>query len=105
MRRLLPLILAASLAPIALAGCSHPQPVAYAVPPPPPEFDQVGQRGFHDGFDAARRDMAAGRAPNVQRHPRFRNPPVPPPAWDDYRHGFQAGYDGAFHSGPPPAGE
>ena len=100
MRRLLPLVLAASLFPIALAGCSHPQPVVYAVPPPPPEFTQIAQRGFHDGFDAARRDIATGRPPNLEAHPRFRNPPVPPPAFEDYRQGFRAGYDRALHPGP-----
>lgn len=86
--------------PLAIAGCSHPRPVYVDVPPPPPAFTEIAQRGFHDGFDAARRDMAMGLAPDVDRHPRFRNPPVPPPAFEDYRHGFREGYQRALHTGP-----
>jgi hypothetical protein len=91
--------------PFVLAGCSHPQPVVYAPPPPPPPgYTQVAEQGYHDGVEAARRDIAQGRAPNAQRHPRFRNPPVPPPAFEDYRHGFREGYRAAYHNGPPPQG-
>ncbi|MGO9492640.1 MAG: hypothetical protein ACLPH3_13115 [Terracidiphilus sp.] len=98
MRKLMALAVLA--VPFALAGCSHPQPVVYA--PPPPAFTEIAQRGYHDGVEAARHDIAAGRAPNAERHPRFRNPPVPPPAWEDYRHGFREGYRAVFHNGPPP---
>lgn len=94
------LAVAALALPLALAGCSHPRPVAYDVPPPPPAYTQIAQRGFHDGFDAARRDMTRGIAPDVDRHPKFRNPPVPPPAFEDYRHGFREGYQRALHTGP-----
>ena len=93
-------ILAALLFPLVLAGCSHPQPVVYAVPPPPPAFGPVGQQGYHDGTEAARHDIAKGLAPDVQRHPRFRNPPAGPP--DEYRRGFRAGYEQTFPGGPPP---
>ena len=65
MRKLLALAVLAL--PLAIAGCSHPQPVVYAVPPPPPAFTEIAQRGFHDGFDAARRDMAKGLA--TERRP------------------------------------
>jgi hypothetical protein len=27
---------------------------------------------------------------------------VPPPAFEDYRHGFREGYQGVFRNGPPP---
>jgi hypothetical protein len=27
---------------------------------------------------------------------------VPPPAFEEYRHGFRAGYDQTFRGGPPP---
>lgn len=94
--------LALVLVPLALAGCSHPQPVAYA-PPPPGIYSAVAQQGYHDGVEAARRDMSAGRSPDVGRHPRFRNPPVDPPLRDDYRHGFRDGYQAAFRGAPPPA--
>ncbi len=92
--------MAVLLLPLAVAGCSHPRPVVYA--PPPPGLSPVAQQGFHDGFLAARRDMRHELPPNVQRHPRFRNPPVPPPAFVDYRHGFRAGYEQAIHGGPGP---
>lgn len=95
-----PLALAVLALPLAIAGCSHPRPAVYEVPPPPPAFTQIAQQGFHDGFQAARRDMAKGLAPNVDRHPKFRNPPVPPPAAEDYRHGFREGYQRALHTGP-----
>ena len=89
--------------PILLLGCSHPQPVAY-YPPPPPALTpaQVAQMGFHDGFEAARRDVAVGRPPVVRRHPRFRNPPVPPAAIPDYRRAFRNGYERFLHPAPQP---
>ena len=97
------LALAALLLPISLAGCSHPQPVVvYNAPPPPSEFTEAARQGYHDGFEAARRDIAQGRPPSVERHPRFRNPPVPAPAFEEYRNGFRAGYDQFIHHGPPP---
>jgi hypothetical protein len=91
--------LAALLLPVVLIGCTHPQPVV-VVAPPPPGFGPVAQQGYHDGAEAARRDIRSGVAPDVQRHPRFRNPPVGPPV--EYRRGFRAGYDATFRGGPPP---
>jgi hypothetical protein len=92
--------------PLALAGCSHPRPVAYyAPPPPPPGWNEIGRQGFHDGLEAARHDVESGRAPDPARHPRFRKPPVPPPAIEDYRRGFRGGYDQVYqHGGAPPPG-
>ena len=91
---------AALLVPVALVtGCSHPQPVV-VVAPPPPEFGPVAQQGYHDGVQAARRDIHSSLAPNIQRHPRFRNPPIGPP--EEYRRGFRAGYDATFRGAPPP---
>ena len=91
---------AALLLPAALVtGCTHPQPV-YVAAPPPPGFGPVAQQGFHDGVQAARRDIHSGLAPDVQRHPRFRNPPVGPP--EEYRRGFRVGYDATLRGGPPP---
>lgn len=86
------------LAAALLAGCSHPQPV-YMAPPPP---SVVFQQGVHDGFDAARHDIAENRPPSFDHHPRFRNPPVPPPEVRDYRQGFRQGYEQFLHQGPPP---
>jgi hypothetical protein len=86
------------LSSFALAGCSHRQAVAYA--PPPPEYPAIAQRAYQDGFRAARQDINDGKAPDLARHPRFRNPRVAPPAVEDYRHGFREGYEQAFRSGP-----
>jgi hypothetical protein len=83
-----------------LAGCSHPQPV-YTGPPPP--AIQIHQQGVHDGFEAARSDVASGRPPSFAAHPRFRHPPVPPPAFRDYRSGFRQGYEQFLHHGQPPS--
>ena len=95
------ILLAVLFAPLAITGCSH-RTVVYAAPPPPPVLDGIAQRGYHDGFDAAQRDVAEGRPPALERHPRFRNPPVASPAFDDYRHAFKAGYNAFLHQGPPP---
>ncbi len=103
MKRVSPSLLAPLLlVPFLLAGCSHPLPVA--PPPPALNFAQVTQMGFHDGFEAARRDVAAGRPPMPRRHPRFRNPPVPPMAVADYRRAFRNGYRSFLHPAPPPPG-
>jgi hypothetical protein len=86
------------LSSLAVAGCAHPQAVAYA--PPPPGYPAITQRAYQDGFRAARQDIDNGKAPDLARHPRFRNPRVAPPAVEDYRHGFREGYEQAFRSGP-----
>ena len=80
---------------LALAGCSHPQPIYYQPPPPPPPptFREIAREGFHDGFEAARADVADGRPLIFERHERFHNPPVPPEAYEGYREGFRRGYD------------
>ncbi len=64
--------LALFLSAIFLAGCSHPQPVYMAPPPPALSPSSVFQQGTHDGFEAARRDVAEGRPPIFDHHPRFR---------------------------------
>jgi hypothetical protein len=93
--------LAALLLPMSVAGCSHPQPVVvYA--PPPPELSAAAHQGYNAGIEAAGRDLANGRPLNLEAHPRFRNPPVPPPLVDEYRHGFRAGYEQVIHHGSPP---
>jgi hypothetical protein len=97
------LALGALLLPLSLAGCAHPQPVAvYAPPPPPAEFNEAARQGFHDGYEAAKRDVERNVPPGVEKHPRFRNPPVPPPAVEEYRHGFREGYQSFLHRTPPP---
>jgi len=83
--------------PLLLAGCAHREVEAY---PPPPAYSEAAQQGYRDGVHAAQRDMREGLRPDVDRHPRFRNPPVPPPLRDDYRHAFHEGYDRVVHGGP-----
>jgi hypothetical protein len=103
MKRLI--AVATLLLPLAFVGCSHPQPAPYYPPPPPappPAYQQAAEQGHHDGIEAARRDIANGAPPNVDRHPHFRNPPVPPPLIEAYRHAFHGGYDEVYRHGPPP---
>jgi hypothetical protein len=90
-----------SAAALTTAGCA-PRPV-YGPPPPPPGV-QIHDMGIHDGFEAARNDVANNRPPNFARHPKYRNPPIPQGggAWDDYRNGFRQGYERFLHQGPPP---
>lgn len=92
--------------PLALAGCAHHAQPTVVYAPPPPGYTAIAQRAYQDGFRAARHDIADGKGPNVERHPHFRNPPVPAAAYEDFRHGFREGYQQAFHSGPgvPPPG-
>ena len=63
---------------------------------PPAEFRDIQRRGFHDGIEAARRDIADQRPPDVERKREFREPPVPPEGRDEYREGFHRGYDMAL---------
>jgi hypothetical protein len=94
--------LGALLLPISLAGCAPRPVVVYGPPPPPPALADAGRQGYNDGVAAAQRDIADGRPLKVDHHPRFRNPPVSPPLFDDYRHGFRSGYEQVIHQGPPP---
>ena len=63
---------------------------------PPAEFRDIQRRGFHDGIEAARRDIAEQRPPDVERKREFREPPVPPEGRQEYREGFHRGYDMAI---------
>jgi|SRR5665213_882525 len=92
------IVLAALTSPLILAGCNNH---AYYQPPPPGMVDNVAERGYHDGFEAARRDVTQQRPPDFQRHPNFRHPPVPGPAFEDYRRAFRSGYDSFLHHGAP----
>jgi hypothetical protein len=96
--------LGAFLLPISLAGCVSRPVVVYAAPPPPAALADANRQGYNAGVEAAQRDIAEGRRPDADRHPRFRNPPVPPPLIQDYRHGFIAGYDQVIRGGAPGPG-
>jgi hypothetical protein len=60
---------------------------------PPPNFSEVGQRGFHDGMDGARRDWDNHRRPNPANRDEYREPRIPPQFWPEYREGFRRGYE------------
>lgn len=85
--------------PLVLAGCAHRTVVVYN---PPPAYSEAAQQGYRQGVHAAQADLRNGLRPDVDRHPRFRNPPVPPPLRDDYRHGFRDGYEAVFRGGRGP---
>jgi hypothetical protein len=85
--------------PVALTGCAHRTTVVYA---PPPAYSEVARQGYRDGVGAAQRDVRNALGPDVNRHPRFRNPPAPPGLIEDYRNGFREGYRAVFHGGPGP---
>ena len=93
--------LGALLFPFSLAGCGHRTVVVYNVPPPPAGVADAGHQGYNDGVVAAQQYISAGRPLKIDWHSRFRNPPVPPPLFGDYRHGFRAGYNQVVHHGPP----
>jgi hypothetical protein len=93
MRKALGLLILAL--PLALAGCAEHNKTYYSGQYAP-AHERFGERGFHDGFEAARHDMSKGWRPGADRHGDFRNPPVPGRAVDDYRHGFREGYQRAF---------
>ncbi len=93
------IVLGALLLPISLAGCVSRPVVMYAAPPPSPALADANRQGYNDGVAAAQRDVAEGRRPDPNRHPRFRNPPVPPPLIQDFRGGFMAGYDQVIRGG------
>lgn len=90
------LALAVMALPLALAGCAEHDRSYYSGPYAPTHEERFAQRGFHDGFDAARHEMSRGWRLDADRHGSFRNPPVPRRAVDDYRHGFRQGYERAF---------
>lgn len=97
MKKLLSIAIALPLTLFPIVGCAHPYypPPTYAPPPP----GVVARQGFDAGVDAARRDIAMGRWPDVDRHQRFRNPPMPPgqPA-QIFRDNFRRGYDSTYRS-------
>jgi hypothetical protein len=93
--------LGALLLPIVLAGCVSRSVVVYSAPPPPAAYSEASRQGYNDGVAAAQRDISEAKPPSVDRHPRFRNPPVAPPLIEDYRHGFREGYNQVIRHGGP----
>ena len=96
------------------APCSH----ASSLTPPAPGFAQdrddwdrpdnawndAQRRGFHEGIEAARGDVANRRRPDADDHDSYRHPHVPGPMRQAYRDGFLRGYNVAIsHLAGPPA--
>lgn len=73
---------------------------------PPSEYNEAQRRGFHDGLEGARKDYENHRPPNVNNRDEYRHPNVPKGLREDYRTGFERGYDvGVRHlteGGPGP---
>jgi hypothetical protein len=79
---------------------------AYAEPqgPPPPGYEHgwdappagwndIQQRGFHDGMRGARKDIENHRRPDVNNRDEYRHPHLPPELQRVYREAFRRGYD------------
>lgn len=76
--------------------------VVHAQGPPPPgtwspdepqgSWSHAWHSGFHDGVEAARHDVEAGRPPDPDRHDTFRHPDLPHDQRADFREGFRRGY-------------
>ncbi len=60
---------------------------------PPSEFHEIGQRGYHDGVEGARKDFQNHRKPNVNNRDEYKHPPVSGADRDEYRAAFRRGYD------------
>ncbi len=60
---------------------------------PPSELNDVARRGFQDGMEGARKDYENHRQPNVNNRDEYRHPNVAKDLRQDYRAGFERGYD------------
>jgi hypothetical protein len=69
-----------------------PPPSAYQEGPPPSVVGDMARHAYLDGMKAAHQDVDGGFKPDPRRSSLFRNPPVPAPAWEDYRSAFGHGY-------------
>jgi hypothetical protein len=87
-----------------------PPPPGYGAPggwdAAPSEYSDVQRRGFHDGLEGARKDYENHRQPNVNNRDEYRHPNVARDLRQDYRTGFQRGYDAGvqhmMNGGPGP---
>jgi len=68
-------------------------------------WNDVQRRGFHEGIEAARDDIANRRRPDADDRYEYRHPRVPRPFRDAYRESFMRGYNVALsHLAGPPSG-
>lgn len=73
-------------------------------------WNEVQRRGFHEGIEAARDDVANRRRPDADDRSEYRHPRVPGRFRDAYRESFMRGYNVAMSHmagqspsyGPPP---
>ncbi|HEY1987759.1 MAG TPA: hypothetical protein VGG85_20265 [Terracidiphilus sp.] len=82
------------------AAPANPSPAAYQEgrwDEPPSEYRDAQRRGFHDGVEAARRDMAEHRHKDADDHEMYRHPQVERGLREDYRNAFREGYSRAKH--------
>jgi len=77
---------------VAVLAQGPPPPGAWEPQEPPGSWSNAWHSGFHDGIDAARHDVDAGRPPDPRRHDKFRHPDLPRDQRDDFREGFRRGY-------------
>ncbi len=59
---------------------------------PPQQWNDLQQKGFHDGIEGARRDFGNHRNPNVENREEYRDPDLPHEQREAYRDGFRRGY-------------
>ncbi len=98
-------VIATLLLPLALAGCAGDRYYdhSYYSAPPPIDYKEVGYHAYQDGQRAAQDDYQERRYADVDSHSRYRKPPVPYEAWEQYRKSFRKGYREVYqHSGAPP---
>lgn len=62
---------------------------------PPAEYRDAQRQGFHDGIEAARRDVESRRHRDADDHEAYRHPRVERGLVSDYRHAFREGYSRA----------
>ncbi|AXC11124.1 hypothetical protein ACPOL_1782 [Acidisarcina polymorpha] len=90
-----PAVLVAQGPPPPPPGYQGPPP-GYAPQPweaPPSEYQEVQQRGFHDGVEGAKKDYQNHRQPDVNNRDEYRHPNgVPRRDREAYREAFQRGY-------------
>ncbi len=63
---------------------------------PPQEYNDIQRQGFQAGLEAGRQDLQQRQSADPQRHWDFRRPHVPDEQRNDFRRGFQHGYDIAY---------
>jgi hypothetical protein len=59
---------------------------------PQGQWSDAWHHGFHEGVEAARRDMRENRRTDMDDHEQYRHPNVPRDMRRDFREGFARGY-------------